>query len=394
MESRKFKIIFFSLAPRPIGYDGKSGSDVRLAEIFKRLFNYPEIEIVSIATEFQAECLKKNGVHAEFEIIKTNFKFSTLLGLCSKASLIVAKSFWKVRQELFESKDQKIIIYSSSDLFWEVIPAFVWKMRNKKIEWVQVVHHVYPDWKTRSGKKAVSFLGYYFQKFSFWLIRKKADKIIVMNSFTKIKLLEQGFDSEKMHVSSNGINFDYFDSLKKGAFSYDGVFLGRMNASKGVADLIPIWKKVCAEIPEAKLAIVGGSEKYAKMELAQKIKEQGLEKNIGVLGFLEDDEAFKILKAGKAFLFPSHEEGWGIVIAEALACGVPVVSWDLPVYQEIFEDYTTQIEENNFDLFAGNVVKLLKDEMKIKEVGDRGQEFIKKYSWEKVARKELEIIKS
>ena len=209
----------------------------------------------------------------------------------------------------------------------------------------------------------------------------------------KNELLLRDFNEKKIYISSNGINSDYFNLSQPGALAYDGVFLGRMNASKGVDDLLTIWKKVCEKNPEAKLAIIGGAEKKFKLEFIQRIKSAGLEKNILVLGFLEDEKAFSLLKASKVFIFPSHEEGWGIVVAQALACGVPVVSWDLSVYKEIFENHTIRVEENNTNLFAETVVKLLENDFKRKEIGESGYEFIKKCSWKEVAKKELEIIK-
>jgi len=77
-----------------------------------------------------------------------------------------------------------------------------------------------------------------------------------------------------------------------------------------------------------------------------------------------------------------------------MACGLPVVSWDLPAYEDIFGDRTIQVEENNMDLFSEKVVVLLKDETARKKIGGAGKEFIKSYSWEKVAEKEFEIIAS
>ena len=381
--------------PAAVGYDGKTGSAERLITIFKyfrRLDN--GIIFVFNASGPIARYFQKNGVVAQYNILPTKLKFSSYIGLCLKTIFLMAKAFFVFTVPRARTGNEKVVVYASSDLFWEVIPAFISKTRNKEIEWVQIIHHIYPDWKKRPGNKIIGFLGYYLQRLSFWLIRKKADKIILMNNLIRNELLSKGFLGQKMRVSSNGLNLDYLNSLQPSNLAYDGVFLGRMNASKGVEDLLPIWKKVCEKIPGAKLALIGGAEKKTKTNFIQKIKAAGMEKNIEVLGFLEDDKTFSILKASKIFLFPSHEEGWGIAIAEACGCGLPVVSWDLPVYQEIFADYTFQIKENNTDAFAEQIIKLLFDDSYQREVGSKGREFIKKCSWAEVARRELEIIKA
>jgi glycosyltransferase involved in cell wall biosynthesis len=201
-----------------------------------------------------------------------------------------------------------------------------------------------------------------------------------------------GFSENKMFVSRVGIDSEYFENIEKAAPACDGVFLGRLSPSKGIFDLIEIWKKVAETLPKAKLVILGGGNQETKNILVRKIGDYKLEKNIELLGFLEDEKAYSILKSGKVFLSPSHEEGWGIAVAEAMACGLPVVSWDLPVYKNIFGNYAIQIEENNFDEFSSAVVKLLEDETLRFKTGSANKEFIKKYSWDAVAKKEMEAI--
>ena len=136
-----------------------------------------------------------------------------------------------------------MILYSSSDLFWEVIPAFFFKKKNKKAKWIQVIHHVYPDWRKRPGRKIVNFFGYCLQRFSFWLIARRADKIIAVSNMTKKESVNAGLPEDRISVSSNGINPEYFQRLEKAESGCEGVFLGRLNYSKGIEDLVKIWKK-------------------------------------------------------------------------------------------------------------------------------------------------------
>ena len=387
------RIIVTALVPKAARHKGKTGGISRLAEILKRFHNQYGFNIVLVSSErIYADYLNENGVSVEFKFVKSSLKLKSLLGLCIKSTLILIKSFFVLNLDFLESKNEKVIVYASSDLFWEVIPAFFFKIKKKKIEWIQVIHHIYPDWKRRPGKKIESFFGFYLQRLSFWMIRKKADKIIILNSVVKKDLMIMGFPENKIFVSSNGIDAGYFENTGKTESAYDGIFLGRLSHSKGIVDLIEIWDGVCQEVPEAKLGIIGGGSSEAKSFLKKKINSFGLEKKVVLLGFLGDKKAYPILKSGKVFLFPSHEEGWGIAIAEAMACGLPVVSWDLPVFKEIFENYTVQIKENDIRLFSKKVVELLKHDTLREKAGMDGKEFIKKYSWDSVAAKELEII--
>lgn len=395
MKKNGYKVVITSLVPRPTGYNGKTGAMIRLVEILKRLGRLDGVKITVIFSDkYLFDYFCENAIDFEGIPVKSNLKFKSLIGLCLKSILIIAKSLFFLKMDFLESHDEKVIVYASSDLFWEVIPAFCFKTRKKNVKWIQTIYHIYPDWKTRPGNKATNFFGYYAQRFSFLLIKKKADKIILINSLVKDDLKKMGFSEKKMIVSSVGVDSEYFENIAKAESAYDGVFLARLSPSKGVLDLIEIWKNVCGELSGAKLAVIGGGSEKTKKILLKKIKEFDLEKNIDLLGFLEDEKAHPILKSGKVFLSPSHEEGWGIAIAEAMACALPVVSWDLPVYGEIFEKYTARIEENNIKCFAKKVVELLKNGDSRREMGQSGQNYIKKYSWDHVAEKEMEIIRS
>lgn len=386
----KINIVVNLIIPKSPCYNGKTGGIIRLTKIMSKLMG-KKLNLIINTTEWVTKYFKKNGILAKYNIVESSLKFQNKLDLAYKSLYLTIRSL--VFFPLPASKNgEKIVVYATSDLFWETIPAFFWKMRNRKIEWIQVIHHIYPDWKKRPGNKLVSFFGFYLQKFSFFLARKKADKIIVLNEFIKKELAKRDFDEKRVFLNSNGIDFEQIEAVNKSDKNYDGVFLGRLSPSKGIADLIEIWKKVCEILSEARLAIVGGGSLEEKNNLLKKIKKHNLEKNIEILGFLGDDEVISILKSGKFFLFPSHEEGWGIAIAEAMAAGLPVVSWNLPVYQEVFENHTLQMKENNIGEFSSKVIELFKDNALREKLSSEGKEFVKKYSWKKVAEREMEII--
>jgi glycosyltransferase involved in cell wall biosynthesis len=389
----KINIYINQLLPKSSEFIGKTGGNVRFLEVLKKLEKSGSVNICVRSTKYMADYLSEKGLKARYETIKSSLRFNNYFDLCLKALFLMIRHFRVFFISKSKNPKEKNVVYATSDLFWEVIPAYICKVKNKEVEWIQIIHHVYPDWKKRPGGKISSFFGKCFQKISFAMIKKKADKIILVNQLTKAYLLKRGFKEEKIYVSSNGIDFEYFDKLEKNERCFEGIFLGRLNASKGIYDLVNIWKKVIEKLPEAKLAVIGGEGKSVKEYLQKKINEAGLQKNIELMGFLPDEEAHKILKSGKVFIFPSHEEGWGIAIAEAMASGLPVVSWNLPVYKDVFENNTFQTKENEIELFSANVVKLLKDENERIEIGEKGKNFIRRYSWDLVAKRELEIIK-
>lgn len=362
---------------------GMSGGDQMLIQIFKRVRkNFGKICCV---TNFDGKVvIEKDVADVEFDVSPKAF---------DRLPLIVNYFLRTIRSLKNVFRSDADMIYGGSDFFPDVVPAFIHKLFHPKTKWFGCVFHIYPDWKARPGSKLKSFTAQYLQKISLLMLRK-ADMIININYQVRDDLVKKGFKKEKIFVNTPGINVEYLRALlvKDGMEKYDATFLARLNPSKGIFDLAKIWKKVVEKNPDARLAIMGGGSDEIKNKLKEEIGKSGLASNIEILGFLENDEAFALIKSSKVFIFPSHEEGFGIAIAEAMACGVPVVSWDLDVYKEIFEDYSIQVEENDVELFSEKVIGILNDEEKRNGIASRASGFVGKYSWDSIAKKHQDIL--
>lgn len=277
------------------------------------------------------------------------------------------------------------IIYTPGDFICDVIPAALLRIVHRNVVWVTHVHYIIPSpWK-RKISFTIDVFSFLLQRISLLLISIFADLIITVNSYVKEQLIELGIPEEKIYKSSCGIDFKLIQMVPPSNHRYEACFVGRIHPGKGVYDLVKIWSKVVKEIKEAKLAIVGsGSDLYIN-KLIKEIKENNLERNIHLLGFLPFP--FNIMKASKVLLYPDHEAGygWGIAIAEALACGIPVIAYDLPVYREVYGDKILLVKPWDIDDFAKKVLDLLKDDEKRLKLGEIGREYVKRYDWDVVA---------
>jgi glycosyltransferase involved in cell wall biosynthesis len=362
---------------------GMTGGDQMLIQVFKRIRN----DFGKIRCYTSNDGKKVISQYIESVDFFVSNKFFDRLNIILNYILRTIKAMPCLR---FRDVD---ILYGGSDFFPDVIPLFLFKLFHKKAKWFQCVFHIYPDWKKRPGSKLKNFLAQYFQKLSL-LLAKKSDVIININYQVKEELIRRGFDGNKIVVNTPGIDLGYFSNLKisEKEKKYDAAFLARLNPSKGIFDLIEIWENVVKEKKDAKLAIIGGGSDEIKKKMQDKIRDKVLEKNVDILGFLENDRSFSLIKNSKVFLFPSHEEGFGIAIAEAMACGVPVIAWNLPVYDEIFENSLIQISENDFHSFSDKATELLKNNDLRNYISEKSSNFIKKYDWDEIAKKHLEIL--
>ena len=128
--------------------------------------------------------------------------------------------------------------------------------------------------------------------------------------------------------------------------------------------------------------MIGTGDKQTVESVKQQIHDARMQDNIILKGFLSDHEVYSYIKAGKLFIFPSHEEGFGIVLAEAMVCETAVVAYDLPVYRNTFRRSISTA--NCFDTsdFAAQITSLLESETKRKSQIDSSREVAKHFSWQ------------
>ena len=202
------------------------------------------------------------------------------------------------------------------------------------------------------------------------------------------------FKKNKITVNYPGLNLKHLSSIKinNNNESFDATFMAQLREPKGIYDLINIWKKVVKEIPSAQLRIIGSGNTELVNAFKTKIKEKSLNENIKLLGFLTDDEAFQTIKQSKIFIFPSHEEGFGLAPLEAQTLGIPIIAWDLDVFEEIFPEGMIKIKFRNIDKFANKVIELLKNKSIRVKLSQEAVNNSKRFDWKKTANFELSLI--
>lgn len=358
---------------------GKSGADIALIELLKRLKNYKKTVITS-----------KNGIN-----LCNNLELKNISAIITSKEkdinnllLIYIKRTWNI---IFSKQIPKYnsILLSSSDFFPDVIPCFLLKGKNV---WIQTIHHLYPHYKNRKGNIFINFLAYYLQRLSFFLIKKRANKIIVVNSLVKNQLIKLGFNKNIIKIIPNAIDISYYEKIKREKYIYDAVYLGRLNYSKGIFDLIDIWKHIIKKNKKFKLAIIGKGSKKFTDSLLKKANNNKLTNNIKYLGYLSDKQTFSIIKSSKLFINPSHEEGFSITCLQAIACNIPVISWNLKSYKKTFENNLIKIQKGNIHTFSNSIIKLLKDKKQRNNISKKAFKYIRKYDWKYILPEYINIL--
>ncbi|WP_165184033.1 glycosyltransferase [Caulobacter soli] len=106
------------------------------------------------------------------------------------------------------------------------------------------------------------------------------------------------------------------------------LFLGRIHPKKGCDLLVQAYAATAAKDPTLDLVVVGPDQEGWQAQLQKMAADLGVADRIHWPGPLFDDAKWGAYYAAEAFALPSHQENFGIVVAEAMACGLPVLITD------------------------------------------------------------------
>jgi glycosyltransferase involved in cell wall biosynthesis len=128
-------------------------------------------------------------------------------------------------------------------------------------------------------------------------------------------------------------------------------------------------------------------------EFRATIAKLGIADRIVRPGFVPHHELPAFYCAADAFLFPSHYEGFGLPLLEALHCGCPVVTSDNSSIPEVTGDAALRCNSNDIETFAENVRRILTDNELRDELIRKGKSHDAKYSWRRCAETTLDVYK-
>ncbi len=117
------------------------------------------------------------------------------------------------------------------------------------------------------------------------------------------------------------------------------LFLGRIHSKKGCDLLIEAFFQILADDPNWHLVIAGPDQVGWRSRLMELASELAVEHLITWPGMISGDVKYGAIKAAEVFVLPSHQENFGIAVAEALACGTPVLISDkVNIWREVQQD--------------------------------------------------------
>ncbi len=201
--------------------------------------------------------------------------------------------------------------------------------------------------------------------------------------------------SSKIKITPLGIDVKKWDLLLSNAVTINNgikniLCVAKQYSRKGTADLIKAFVLVSREYPEARLVIVGdGPEFKNNQNLTGKL---GIDSKIIFTGDIADKTKLAAYyKNSAVFCLPSYHETFGLVLLEAMASGLPIVTYKAAAIPEVVSaENAILVDPGNIDRLASGICQILGDKKLAEGMAEKSRAMVQGMSWQKSAELFLE----
>lgn len=249
----------------------------------------------------------------------------------------------------------------------------------------------------------------------FWKIKQRvalrqSDLILTVSEHSKAQILDYfGLPSSRVAAISEGPSHVFGplprDETRRHILQRCGIgeaqrfvlYVGGISPHKNLKTLIEAYKQLIEDpkFADVKLVLVGDYQGDAFHSdypaLKNQVEASQLEEQVIFTGFVPDDELAHLYNAAAVFVLPSLEEGFGLPIVEAMACGTPVIGSDRGSIPEILGEGGLLFDPLRTETLLLALQQVLGDESLAQEMKRKGLARSKLFTWEAVALHTLAI---
>ena len=206
-----------------------------------------------------------------------------------------------------------------------------------------------------------------------------------------------------VHVIPHGLDHDRFlpDDLggddaaraRAGVTAPYVAFLGTLEPRKDVATLVRAFDRLAGRRPELTL-VLAGARGWGMDAFDQAVATATHADRIRLLGYVAEEDMPAVLRGASAVAYPSLEEGFGLPVLEALACGAPVVTTSGTVMEEVAGGAALLAPPGDVDGLAAAIEAAIDGGPDLRARRSRGLEVAQRHTWEASAAAHAEVYRA
>lgn len=245
----------------------------------------------------------------------------------------------------------------------------------------------YPEYMDKMHK-------WHFTKF-FPKYAQKATEIIAVSEYTKQDIIHNyKIPEDKIHIIYNGVNKAYRPISREEKLAVkqqytDGceyfIFTSALHPRKNVINLLKAFVKFKRRHRTKMKLVMVGRMAWQTNEIEEAKNYMPFKEDVIWLGYVDVTELSKLTAAAYAMVYPSKFEGFGIPIAESLACNIPVITSNVSSMPEVGGDAALYVDPNSPDDIADKMGIMYKDEELRNKLIANSKIQITKFDWDKSA---------
>ena len=211
----------------------------------------------------------------------------------------------------------------------------------------------------------------------------RADAIIVSSQYAAGEVTrELGVSRSRVHVCPPG-RPDWSAAVAARQAAQRGkhiLFLGTLNLRKNVGTLLEAYARLRAQVADAPALILAGHPTAASARWEARANDAPLAGHVTITGYVDTARRIELFAGARMLVLPSYEEGFGLPVLEAMACGVPVVISSRGSLPEVAGGAAAPVDPDDAEGLAAAMRALL-DDRHAEAAAQRGLLQASQYSW-------------
>ena len=165
--------------------------------------------------------------------------------------------------------------------------------------------------------------------------------------------------------------------------------MGTLEPRKNVATLLAAWPRLRAAMPDAPPLVLCGKLGWRPESIEGDLARAAAEGWLLWLGYAPDETLAALYDRAALLVCPSHYEGFGLPLVEAMSAGTPIVCSDIPVFREVAADAALFVPPHDAAGWARAVGEMLADPDGALLLAARGNARVRDFSWRRTAERTL-----